>query len=289
MPLQINPDPQRQRAAQSKDIKNYTLVGNKGWLNIFKWEICALLAVWNGHLFIQTIRGRMGVLTAIVAISLEGMALYCVHNYTRSVGDHKKWLGRFAIILGLFSLAHTVVAIVEHTGYASQNQALMFYSNVLALPIIVILLSWATATLTMKHWSAAVMKELALSKIESLQNRARVLMEQHRLLDAHELTKLKAELFEQETDLKIRLIPIIKQRIGASKELEEMIQEIEDPELRREVRRDVEALTSRPQAASLPAASPAVTTTQRQLSPHARPSIFGQALASNGGGRNGHP
>lgn len=289
MALQINPGQQQQRAAQSKDIKNYTLVGNKGWLTICKWGVCALLGGWNAHLFIQTITGRMGVFTAVVANGLEIMALYCVHNYTRSVGAHKKWLGRFAIILGLFSLAHTVVAIVEHTGYASQNQALMFYSNVIALPIIIILLSWATATLTMMHWSAAVMKDLALSKIESLQNRARVLMEQHRLLDAHELTKLKAEVFEQETELKIGLIPIIKRRIDASKELEEMIQEIEDPDLRREVRRDIEALTSRPQAASLSAAAPATTTTQRQLSPHARPSILGQALASNEGGRNGHP
>src|SRR5262245_32492196 len=119
MPL-INPDPQRQRAAQSNRIKNYTLVGNGGFLTAFKWEICALLAVWNGYLFTETITGAMGVLTAIVAISLEGMALYCVHNYTRSVGAHKKWLGRFAVLLGSFSLIHTVVAVVEHTGYASQ-------------------------------------------------------------------------------------------------------------------------------------------------------------------------
>lgn len=283
MPLKIDPGQQQQRSAQNREIRNYTLVGNKGWLTVCKFLVGVLLAGWNAHLFIETIAGRMGLFTACVAISLEITALYCVHNYTRSVGDHKKWLGRFAVILGVFSLAHAVFAIVHYTGYAGDSHLINFYSHVLALPIIVILLSVTTATLTMKHWSAAVIRELAVSKIESLKNRARALMEQHRLLDAHELTKLKAELFEQETALKIELIPIIRRRIEASLRLEQMIDEIDDPVLQREVRRDVAALTSR-----LPVAAPATTTYPAQASPHARPSMLGQAFAANGGGHNGH-
>jgi hypothetical protein len=283
MPLQINPGQKQQRAAQDKEIKNYTLVGNKGWLTYCKVMVCVLLAVWNGNLFVSTIPGSMGRFTAFVAINLEGMALYCVHNYTRSVDGHKKCLGRFAVILGVFSLIHAVLAIVHYTGYASGSYFVNLYSHVIALPLIVILLSVTVATLTMKHWSADVIKDLAVSKLDSLKNRARVLMEQSRLLDAQELSELKAGLFDQETALKIALIPIVRRRIQASEQLEQMIAEIDDPLLRREIRKDFDALTSR-----LPA-PPATTTTQPQLSPHARQTMLGQAFAANGGGHNGHP
>lgn len=282
MPL-INPGQKQQRDAQDKEIKNYTLVGNKGWLTVCKILVCALLAGWNAHLFVRTIPGWMGIFTAFVAISVEITALYCVHNYVRSVDDHKKWLGRFAVILGVFSLAHAVLAIIDHTGYAGPSSFINFYSHVLALPIIVVLLSVTTATLAMKHWSAEVISDLAMSKLDNLKNRARVLMEQHRLLDAQELSQLKAELFDEETALKIALIPIVQRRIEASQQLDQMIAAIDDPLLRREIRKDFDALTSR-----LPATPSGTATTQSQLSPHARPSILGQALTANGGGHNGH-
>lgn len=286
MALQINPGQKQQRAAQDKEITNYTLVGNKGWLTVCKFLVCVLLAGWNAHLFIRTIPGWMGIFTAGVAIGVEITALYCVHNYTRSVDEHKLWLGRFAVILGLFSLMHAVLAIVDHTGYAGAGASrfINFYSHVLALPIIVVLLSVTTATLAMKHWSAEVIRDLAVTKLDSLKNRAQVLMEQHRLLDAHELSELKAELFDQETALKIALIPIVRRRIEASQQLERMIEEVDDSVLRREIRRDFDALTSR-----LPASSPETATAQPQLSPHARHTILGQAFAANGEGLNGHP
>jgi hypothetical protein len=277
----MNPGQQQQRSAQDAEIKNYTLVGKGGWLTYCKWMVCALLAVWNANLFVSTIPGWMGRFTAFVAINLELTVLYCVHNYTRSVDDHKKWLGRFAVILGLFSLAHAVFAIIHYTGYAGPSPFIDFYSHVIALPLIVILLSVTVATLAMKHWSAEVIIDLAVSKLESLKNRARVLTERHRLLDAQELSGLKAELFDQETALKTELIPIVSRRIEASERLERMIEEIDDPLLKREVRRDFDALTSRPPAASL--AAPA------RPSPHARQTILGQAFAGNGGDLNGCP
>jgi hypothetical protein len=289
MPI-INPDQRRQRAAQDKEIKNYTLVGNKGWLTACKILVCLLLAGWNAHFFITTIPGLMGYFTAFVAISVEITGLYCIHNYIRSVDAHKLWLGRFAVILGGFSLLHAVLAIIDYTGYLGQSRFIGFYSHVLALPIIVILLSVTTATLTMKHWSAAVIKDLAVSKLDSLKNRAQVLMEQHRLLDAHELSQLRAGLFDQETTLKMALIPIVQRRIDASQRLDQMIAEIDDPLLRREIRKDFDALSTSRLPASLPS-TPASTTTPSQVSPHVRQTVLGlgQGYPVNGGGQNGHP
>jgi hypothetical protein len=288
MPLEnwINPGPQQQRSAQDNEINNYSLVGNKGWMTYCKLLVGTLLATWNFNLFINTITGRMGIFTAFVAISLEVTALYCVHNYPRSIGNHQKWLGRFAVLLGLFSLAHAVFAIVHYTGYAGDTSFVVFYSHVIALPLIVVLLSVTTATLAMTHPSAAIIKELAASKIQSLKNRAHVLMERNRLLDAQELARLKAQLFEEETAMKVELIPIVRRRIEANQELEEMINAIDDIDLRRQIRNDIAAFTSRQATAS-----PATTTTLPEVSPHARQTVLGlgQGYAVNGGGQNGHP
>ena len=84
--------------------------------------------------------------------------------------------------------------------------------------------------------------------------------------------------------MKVELIPIVRRRIEANQELEEMINAIDDIDLRRQIRNDIAALTSR-QSTVLPA----TTTTQPQLSPHARQTMLGQAFAANGGGHNGHP
>src|SRR5262245_36213091 len=101
---QLDPTQQQMREQQNREIRNYTLVGDGGFLSWVKVVVALLLAMWNGHLFIATIPGNMGFLTAFVAIHLEGMAFYSVHNYPRSVEKHKKALGVFAIILGSFSL-----------------------------------------------------------------------------------------------------------------------------------------------------------------------------------------
>jgi hypothetical protein len=289
----INPGPQQQRSTQDNEINNYGLVGSKGWMTYCKLLVGTLLATWNFNLFINTIAGRMGIFTAFVAISLEVTALYCVHNYPRSIGNHQKWLGRFAVLLGLFSLAHAVFAIVHYTGYAGNSSFVVFYSHVIALPLIVILLSVTTATLVMTHPSAAIIKELAASKIQSLKNRAQVLMERNRLLDAQELARLKAQLFEEETAMKVELIPILRRRIEANQELEGIIDAIDDIDYRRRIRDDIAALTSR-LPATLAASSPpppATTTTQSQVSPHARQTVLGlgQGYAVNGGSQNGHP
>jgi hypothetical protein len=197
------------------------------------------------------------------------------------------------VILGSFSLIHAVLAIIDYTGYLGQNRFISLYSHVFALPIIVILLSVTTATLSMKHWSAEVIKDLAVSKLDSLRNRAGVLMVQHRLLDAHELSQLKASLFDQETALKMELVPVVQRRIQASQQLDQMIAQIDDPVLRAEIRKDFEALsTSRtPTTLATSSAPPLTSTVQPQASPHARQSVLGleSGYAVNGGGRNGHP
>ncbi len=153
-------------------------------------------------------------------------------------------MGAIGIILFLFSLTHAVMAIAHHKGLGISGSFIETYSTWVAFPMILILCVSGAITLKMAHWSAKIMNKLAQTKIVSLSNRAEVLMEQNRLLDAYELSDLKARLFDLQTELKAELIPVVQRRIRASEQLEQMIDDVDDPELRREVRHDIAELNS---------------------------------------------
>jgi hypothetical protein len=240
MQLQLN-----SRNSLDREIRNYRLVGRGGWLTFVKIAVTVLLAAWNAHLFIQTIPGWMGYLTAATAVCLELSALYCVHNYTRSIGVHKQWLGRLAVILGLFSLIHCVAAIVIHTNY-SAHPLILFYTHVVALPCIVVLLSLFVAIVAMNHWSASLIADLAKFQMEAMSERARVLSDERRLLDRMDLVRLRASLFEQETVIKSELVALAARRVAAGEQLHNVLAGIRDPQLRGEVQTAIAEVSGGP-------------------------------------------
>jgi hypothetical protein len=241
----LTPTQQQQRAQQDKEIEGYTLVGRGGWLTVLKYILGAGLAYLNAHLFWMLIPSIISALiVAGMAVCLEISAIYCVVNYVRSVDAHKRWIGRFAVILGSFSLIHATFSLVHMTGFASGWWFVAFYSNVLALPIIIILLSLMYAILTMKHWSAKTYETLADKKIETLSNRADVLMEKSRLLDAHELTELKAALFDEETRIKGELVHLAARRVAAGQQLDAVLVSVKNPAMREELRKALEDIGS---------------------------------------------
>lgn len=233
---------QQQHDEQDKQLENFTPVGRGGWLTFATFITAIGLGISNGYLFIATIGGWYGYVIAATAVCLEITALYCVLNYVRSRGEHKEWLGRFGTLLGGFSLIHAVFAIVHFSGYGRDNWFVEFYTNVLAFPIIMILLSVSVATLTRKHWSAALFEKIIGERIKGLSNRAEVLIEQDVLLNRAELAALKAKIFEIETMIKHELIPVIRQRIDTEKEIERMLRGIGDRAIENEIRHEFEAL-----------------------------------------------
>jgi hypothetical protein len=207
-----------------------------------KAMLAVLLAVWNANLFINTIPGWMGYFTAFIAINLEATAFYCVHNYFRSEGKHQEWLGKFAIILGGFSLLHCVFAIIHYTGYGKDAWVVSFYSNVLALPIIVVLISIAVATLAMSHPAAGFIRQLAKAKMDAMIKRAKVLIEQAKIADVQDLIVERAALFDTRTRIKNALLPIIDERLGAEADLQAKLASITDPHLRNQIQTDISGL-----------------------------------------------
>src|SRR5215510_2216595 len=195
----LDPDQQAQRKRQDEEMRRYTLVGDGGWLTWLKIAVAILLGGWNIHFFLSLVGGFMGYLTAAVAAHVEITAVYCFHNHPRSLGRHKQALLVLSILLMAFSTIHAVFAMITYTGYANGNEFVDFYSNVMALPIIVVLLTVTTMTLTMTHPKAKIIAALAMGKLESMKNRAETLIEENRVIDANELMELKAHLFEIES------------------------------------------------------------------------------------------
>jgi hypothetical protein len=268
MPIRFNftPTQQQQRAQQDQEIEGYTLVGRGGWLTVLKYILGAGLAYLNARLFWTLIPHLItALIVAGMAVCLEISAVYCVVNYVRSIGPHRKWMGRFAVILGGFSLIHGTFSLIHETGYLAGWWIIPFYSNVVALPVIIVMLSLMFAILTMKHWSAKTYEALADRKIETLSNRADVLMEKNRLLDRQELVELKAGLFDDETRIKGELVHLAARRVAAGEQLNAVLAAIKDPRLREEIQIALAQITddSAPQAPAQPTVnnpSPAIVT-----------------------------
>jgi hypothetical protein len=243
--IRFTPTQQEHRQTQDQEIEGYTLVGRGGWLSVLKWILGIGLAYLNANLFWTLIPGLVtALIVAGMAVCLEISAIYCIVNYVRTKGIHKKWMGRFAVLLGSFSLVHATFSLIHATGYGSGWVFVAFYSNVLALPAIIILLSLTYAILTMKHPSASTYETLAEQKLTSLNNRAAVLTEKNRLLDAHELTELKAALFDEDTRIKGELVHLAARRVAAGEQLIAVLRGIKDPVLRREVQLAIADITN---------------------------------------------
>lgn len=284
----LHPDQQKQREEQEKEISGFTLVGRGGWITIAKTLVAGLLGYWNVRLFIDSIPGISGWITALVALSLEGTALYCVHNFTRSVKFHKAMLGLFGILLFAFSLAHATMSVIHSNGYTWGKSTIDFYSHVVAFPLLLILLTVSIVTLSLTHWSGGIMKDLAATRLASMLNRARVLMQQSKMLDDQELVYLRAQVLEQDTQIQSDLIPVVRRRASIAEQLARLLESIDDLKLRAQLEDDWQNLFADDQLQAEQQQSP-----QSQARPRSHiPSIAPQPFLPQSSGQNGvagHP
>lgn len=293
----LHPTQQQEQDKLDNEIQGYTTVSNGGLLTYFEGVTGALLALWNANLFLKTVPGEMGIFTAFVAVNLEIMAVYCVHNYPRSIGKHKEILGQHAIILGSFSLVHAVMAIVHYTGYGANIWFIEFYSNVLALPGIIVLVAVTFARLKMNHWSVIVIDKVAASRVDALKERADVLIEQGRLYSEAELAYMRAHNLAEKTQLEKNLLPVLRERIMTNEQRERMLQNVDDAGLRDELDQEFKLLFSRrmlPAPTQQPSQPAQADKSRRQQNPHPPYSITRGPVpfATNGelhDGTNGHP
>jgi len=281
MSQSLHPDQRKQRERLDKEIGGFTLVGRGGWITVAKILVGCLLGYWNVKLFTDTIPGVSGRVTALVALSLEATALYCVHNFTRSLGLHKIMLGLFGVLLFVFSLAHATMSVIHANGYRWGEEFIDFYSHVIAFPLLLILLTVSVVALSLTHWSGGVMKDLADTRLAGMLDRARVLMRQSRMLDDQELVYLRAQVLEQDTQIRSDLIPVVRRRAGVGAQLAGLLDSIDDPNLRAQIESDWRNMFADAQPHS-------TQTRQPQADSHTSPAAR-QPYTMGSGGSNGRP
>lgn len=277
----LHPDQQKQRERQDKEIGGFTLVGRGGWITAAKILVGCLLGYWNVKLFVDAIPGVSGWVTALVALSLEATALYCVHNFTRSLGPHKTTLGLFGVLLFLFSLAHATMSVIHANGYEWGKEFIDFYSHVIAFPLLLILLTVSVVTLSLTHWSGEVMKDLAVTRLAGMLSRARVLMQQAKMLDDQELVYLRAQVLEQDTQIQSDLIPVVRRRASVGEQLARLLESIDDPDLRARLKSDWQNLFADAQSY--------MTRPRQPQAGSQTPLAARQPYTTGGGVRNGRP
>jgi len=239
MNLNLNPDPDQAQERQDQEIQSFTLVGRGGWPVAVLWLLAFLLGFFNFSLFYETVHGVKGVITGTVALAVEGTALYCVLNYSRSIEQHKEVLGIWGKRFFTFSLVHATASFIHTAGFDILNKPIYFYSHVIAFPAMVVLLTVGVNKIIMSHWSGKILKDLADSKIVSLRNRADALMKQSGMRDGHQIATLRAMIFAELTDLQSKLIPVIRRFIGVREERDRMVRDIPDPLLRDQMQRSM--------------------------------------------------
>lgn len=134
-----------------------------------------LLAVYNASLFINSVPGWKGYLTAAIAISVESMAFYCVLSFIRTTGAHKWATGICGTLLLGFSLVHAGFSYQLSRGSLGAHG--QYYIHNVAFWLMAALLILCPLALRVTHWSAKAAATHAQEQVKVSQSRAQLAAE----------------------------------------------------------------------------------------------------------------
>src|SRR5215510_1471435 len=131
-----------------------------------KYLLFTGLAFFNFRLFAHVVPGFWGDATGAVAIMAEAIALYSTHNFSRSSGLFRWTLGASAIVFMTFCVAHGTFSFFDLIGVAEISEAVRFYSQRVAFPLLAGLLVVSVVVLTMTHPKNVIRLKQALARSE---------------------------------------------------------------------------------------------------------------------------
>jgi hypothetical protein len=256
---------ERQQQRQSNDLQNeadsFELASDGGYLTLLKGVLFALFAYYNARLFIVTVPGWEGYMTAFCALAGEATALYCINNYTRSAGVHRAGLGLFGVLLTVFSITHASISFFRMESGATSDRVRFYCENV-AFPLLFSLLLLASIIIPLLHWRKMIATEQAKAAVKIASGRAHLLAESAAMRDENALERERLGQLEEQIKLESEYIGKLQQFVQLKEREKAVIESITDSGLRQQVEASM-GINSSP------------TTAQRrleQLSPTLRPS-----------------
>jgi hypothetical protein len=235
--LNSNREKARQRYKQA--IQQFKLAPAKGFPYYVKFGLFGLFGYYNVKLFLYTVPGWEGWLTAVFALGLEIQALYCIRNYVRSAGQHKVALGVCGAALTLFSFAHATLSFFKVEQNRRWAETIEWYSRDVAFPLLFMLLFVSSLWIFLSHWKQKVAQEQAKAMADIERREARMLAEGHARLAEAELEQGKLDQLEDQIRIEGEYISKLNSYIKLKEREIDIVRGISDPALREKVAREL--------------------------------------------------
>ena len=189
----------RQRAGEAitREGESFRLASAEGFIKGLKYALFCLFGYYNARLFIVTVPGWEGYLTAVFALAGEATALYCLTQFNRSAGQHQIALGVFGALLTLFSVTHATISWFRLESHTGLSAGIQFYCERVAFPLLFGLLLLAAVTIPLLHWSRKIAAEQAQARVAIETGRARLVAESANLKAESELERERLAHLEE--------------------------------------------------------------------------------------------
>lgn len=219
---------QAESEALSSEAESFNVAGDGGYMVVLKYALFALFAYYNARLFITTVPGWEGYLTAVFALAGEATALYCYNNYKRSTGNHKTALGVFALLLFAFSFTHASISFfkMEH---GSMSGPIQFYCERIAFPLLFGLLLLAAIIIPLCHWRTKVAAKQAEAQTKIETDHAELVGETAAMRNKAKLERERLNHFGEEIKLGNEYTDKLKQFAAMKRDELAALEEIPEP------------------------------------------------------------
>lgn len=198
------------------------------------------LALLNVRLFHKLVPGNWGYAIGACAALAEGLAFYCLHNFSRAAGWFRLCLGLCGSALAAFTLGHSVFSFFDMIGVpVFAGIDVHGYAQHYAFPILAVLLGGSAVALSMTHPKNLIRLVQAQAHTDIVVNRAQAaskleITRAQSIIDNAELERERerAELEEKRLDLLQRTINAQNRRLR-------MLAGVENAEMRDAIARDM--------------------------------------------------
>ncbi len=225
-----------QEAEQLKhEAEQYDLASDGGYLTVLKSALFVLFAYYNARLFIVTVPGWEGYLTALFALLGEATAFYCLFNFTRSAGAHKAALGVFGVVLTLFSVTHATISFFRMERSAAFYGPLRVYCERVAFPLLFGLLLLAAVSIPLCHWRRRIAQEQATAQVEIAKGRARLVGQSAALRDEALLERERLEHLRERIRLGNEYVDELEAFATLKQREHRALNQISNPAVRKEI------------------------------------------------------
>ena len=225
----------RQSEALKKEADSFQLATDGGYIKWLKYALFALFGYYNARLFIVTVPGWEGYMTAFFALAGEGTALYCLINFNRSSGNHQAALGVFGALLTLFSVTHATISWFRMEDNARLSGRIRFYCESVAFPLLFGLLLLAAIIIPLMHWRRKIAAEQAKAQTEIQTNRAQLVAQSANLRAESELERERLAHLKEKITLGNEYVGELENFAKMKQREQEALAGITDPELRKQI------------------------------------------------------